>query len=335
MPSQAAGRPSERPAPWEHACPPWRLVRRKLSDLKIPGFTTEATESTETERHAKRQGSAGPLPSESSVTSVATGRSRGDDDIESLAASVAQHGLLVPVLIEPNGTVRGGVRRLAALGALGREEVECLIMPPGTDPELAHLVENMQRKDLSPVEEARAFRHVLDRTGWRQVRLARELGISEARVSLALNLLDAPSEVLASVERHEQSAYDVECAFSKAGRRDGRAEEMTRRAEEIKRRVHSGDVVPARFSATGVRVPTRRLPEGIRARAFTDRVEIAFTTTEEELPLAELDRAGGLAAALKTALGASEGQVIAALREARSKALYLDGETEQPAEQGD
>jgi ParB/RepB/Spo0J family partition protein len=253
-------------------------------------------------------------------------------EIEDLAASVREHGLLMPVLIEPDGAVRGGVRRLAALKSLGRRETECLIIPPscslGSDPALVQLIENLQRTDLSPVEEARAFRRILDRTGWRQVRLARELGISEARVSLALNLIEAPPEVVESVERGEESAYTVKCAFSKKGRRDGRADQIRRRAELMERRVRSGDIVPARFASAAVRVPKQRLPEGVRARAFTDRIELTVALGEDAFPLARVTSlADAVRGALKAALGGSEGPVITALREARAKALLLDGES--------
>ena len=296
MPEQlAAARlssPKSAQTPWEHTCPPWRLDRRKLSDLKIPPDMPRAE--------------AG--------------------QIDDLAASIKGHGLLVPVLVEPDGTVRGGVRRLAALKSLGRREAECLIIPPGTDTALVQLVENLQRTDLSPVDEARAFRRVLDRTGWKQVRLARELSVSEAHVSLALSMLDAPPEVLESVERGQDSAYAVQCAFSKAGRRDGRA-------ERIRQRVHCGNVVPARFCSTGVRVPARHLPEGVRARVFADRIQFTFTARERAFPLSKLNTISaltkGLTAALDAALGSSEPERIAALvtglNEARSKALRMDG----------
>lgn len=329
MPAQAG---VASPAPWQHTCPPWRLDKRKLSDLKIPPDAPRTLVARPVEPSS---GEAGGKPD-----GKPDGKPAGKPDwvMDPLAASIKEHGLLVPVLIEPDGTVRGGIRRLAALKSLGRLESECLIIPPGTDPALVQLIENLQRTDLSPVEEARAFRRVLDRTGWKQVRLARELGISEAHVSLALNMVKpegATPEVLEAVERGQESAYAVQCAFSKAGRRDGRA-------EEVRRRVRLGDVRRARFSSAitaGVRVPARRLPEGIRARVFTDRVEVAFVAREEIFPLSKLPGpdglegleglTNGLAKALRAALGGSGPQataaLIAGLREARRKVLRMDG----------
>jgi ParB/RepB/Spo0J family partition protein len=295
---------------------------RRLSDRKIPLRGPPGLSDRKIRRGTPREpagrGGAGTGP-----------------DLECLAASIEEHGLLVPVLIEPDGTVCGGARRLAALRSLGRESAECLIIPPGTDPALTRLIDNVQRRDLTPLEEAHAFRRILDHTGWKQVRLARELGISETRVSLALNLVKpngAPPEVLAAIERGEKSAYTVKCAFSEAGRRDGRAQQIEEGLERAGGA--GGDVVHVRFCPTGVRVPARCLPEGFRARAFPDRVEVAFTLSEDDFPLSRLPRpdrlADGLAKAVGAALGRSEPQamkaLIAGLREAHAKALRMNGE---------
>jgi len=240
-------------------------------------------------------------------------------DIGALAESVAEHGLLVPVLIEPDGTVRAGARRLEALRRLGRDEAECLLLPAGTDPAVAQLVENIQRKGLTPVEEARAFRALLERTGWSQARLARELGITPSRVSLALNLLSAPPEVQASVDSGEASAYAVKSSFGRRGRRDGRA-------RAIAERVRSGRVVHAHFGAASSRVPSRELPPGIRARAFADRVEITFVLADAAF---DLEGAAALAQTLVGILGDAEAEVMRALRRARRALLDLDGHAEE------
>jgi len=280
-----SGRSPEAPGPVAAGlggpiCPPWRLVRRSLEDLRLPADAPRAELG----------------------------------DLDALRESVARHGLLVPLLIEPDGTVRAGARRLAALRALGRQDAECLLLPPGAQPGVVQLVENLQRKGLAPVEEARAMRALLDATGWSQARLARELGVSPARVSLSLNLLAAPPEVQAQVDSGDSSAYAVASAFGRRGRADGRA-------ERVAARIREGRPVRAGFAPASARVSARELPRGIRARAFADRVEITFTVWDES---AGLEGLMSLVEAFRSALGDREAACISALRKARARLAELD-----------
>jgi ParB/RepB/Spo0J family partition protein len=289
---QAAGPGKPGFEPWS-GCPPWRLVRRKLSELRLPDD-----------------------------------RPRSDaGDVEALARSVEEHGLLVPILIEPDGTVRGGARRLAALRKLGRDAADCLVLPPGSDPAIAQLVENLQRKDLSPIEEARGFKALLERTGWSQAHLARELGIAPSRVSLALNLLDAPEEVREAVEAGQESAYAVKTAFSLRGRADGRA-------ERVERRVREGALRRAHFGQASARVSARELPEGVRARAYADRVEITFVVGD---PSPGLEAVRDIVGTVASLLAGREEETLDALRRAKarlvgSKTDMAGSEPRQPDE---
>lgn len=268
----------------------WRLSRRKLSALRRP---------------------ADPLREESG-------------DIESLGESIAQHGLLVPILIEPDGTVRAGNRRVEAMRArlsaatpvrAGDPEVECLVLPPGTDPAVAQIVENIQRKELTPIEEAKAYRALIANAKWSKSRLAREIGVSPSRVTARLNLLDAPMHVQAKVESGEANAWVVADAFSKRGRRDGRA-------VAVSERLRSGDAVRARYAPASVRVPVAALPDGIRAKVFRDRVEITITLRDDTPDLSGLGR---ISEAVSAPVSAAATTVLAALRAARRRALELDG----------
>jgi ParB family chromosome partitioning protein len=243
-------------------------------------------------------------------------RPRSDaGDVDSLARSVEEHGLLVPILIEPDGTVRGGSRRLMALRKLGRDAADCLVLPAGSDPRVAQLVENLQRKDLSPVEEANAFRALLDRTGWSQARLARELGLTPARVSLALNLLDVPEEVREAVESGAESAYSVKTAYSRKGRSDGRA-------ERIAGRVREGALRRSHFFQESARVSARELPDGVRARAYSDRVEITFVLRDDSRTLSSVHDVVGAVAML---LAGREDQTLEAVRRARARLTTPQG----------
>jgi ParB-like chromosome segregation protein Spo0J len=248
-------------------------------------------------------------------------------DIEALGESIAQHGLLAPLLIEPDGTVRAGRRRVEAMRARlstrptdagtgpADPDVECLILPPGVDPAVAQIVENIQRKDLTPLEEAKAYGSLIKATGWTQARVAREVGVPSTRVGSRLNLLDAPSHVQAKVESGEANAWVVADAFGKKGRREGRA-------EKVSERLRRGDAVRARFAPASVRVPAAALPENVRAKVFRDRVEITVILKDDTPDLSGLGR---VADAVRAPLAASAGAVLAALRSARARTLQLEG----------
>ncbi len=288
----------------------WRLARRRLSDLKLPA-------------DAVREDPDDP------------------ESTDSLRQSIAQHGLLVPLLIEPDGTVRGGSRRLAALRSLAEpaeqqaipgfekkppgdgsltnrwSEIECVILPPGTDPRLAELVENIHRKDLSPVEEAHAYSRLLATTGWTQTRLAKEMGLSDERVSRVLNLLRAPPEVQRQVESGEVSPEAIKRAYGS-------------RAERVREQVARGELIAVRYTEPSVRVPRRLLPEGLRARVFTDRVEMSIMLPDEVHTVftereTQKKRAIGLSEAIHKKLVTTEDDLLGCLREARRKVLELDG----------
>src|SRR5215468_12677192 len=91
---------------------------------------------------------------------------RGDVDssgLGELAASIGAQGVLQPLLVTPGGVVVAGHRRLAAARLAGLQEVPVVIrdLDPVQQQEIM-LVENLQRRDLSAVEEARAYQRLLD-----------------------------------------------------------------------------------------------------------------------------------------------------------------------------
>jgi ParB family chromosome partitioning protein len=117
---------------------------------------------------------------------------RGDVDasgLDELAASIGSQGVLQPLLITPEGVVVAGHRRLAAARLAGLQDEPAVIrdLDPMQQQEIM-LVENLQRKDLSPVEEARAYQRLLD-AGHTLAQLARRVGAPSARITARLALL--------------------------------------------------------------------------------------------------------------------------------------------------
>lgn len=142
-----------------------------------------------------------------------------EDEIRELADSIRQVGLLQPLLVRPvdgGYELVAGERRLRAAKQAGLDRVPALVVE--VDPhsqQLLALVENLQRKNLSAVEEARCLEDLLDKTGWSQGELAKRLGRSQAAVANKIRLLKLDPEVQELVvsgrlsERHARSLLSV------------------------------------------------------------------------------------------------------------------------------
>ena len=118
-----------------------------------------------------------------------------------LAASIAEHGLLQPIAVRPHGVGRylivAGERRWRASRMAGLTEVP-VIVKDVTDEQAMELalVENLQREDLDPVEEAAGIRELMTRCNLTQVQAAQKLGKSRSALANSLRLLNLPENVL-------------------------------------------------------------------------------------------------------------------------------------------
>jgi len=129
-----------------------------------------------------------------------------------LAESIARHGVLQPLLVSEDGAngyvVIAGERRWRAAQAAGLKTVPAVIRERlGARDELAlALVENLQRRDLSPLEEARAFEHLRSEHGLSQAEIADQVGMDRSTVANSLRLLRLPEEIQELVETGRLSA---------------------------------------------------------------------------------------------------------------------------------
>lgn len=127
-------------------------------------------------------------------------------EIESLADSVKKDGLLQPVVVRPAGAgfyqIVAGERRWRAAKLAGLARVPVIIREVEDKKmlELA-LVENIQRRDLNPMEKARAFKQLMTLNGWTQEQLADSLGLGRPTVANFVRLLELPPEVQETVSR--------------------------------------------------------------------------------------------------------------------------------------
>ena len=122
--------------------------------------------------------------------------------LEELTASIRERGILQPLLVRPHPTLPGryqiiaGERRWRASQAAGLHEVPALIRElTDVDAMAAGLVENLQRQDLNPIEEAEGFRRLLDEFGISQELVGQAVGKSRVHVSNTLRLLNLPEVI--------------------------------------------------------------------------------------------------------------------------------------------
>ena len=139
-------------------------------------------------------------------------RKRFDEvELQALADSIAQHGLLQPLAVRDMGNgyyqIIAGERRWRACRLAGLSEVPVTVVEADdrTVMELA-LVENLQREDLNPMEEAEGYRVLLEEYGLTQEQAAQQVGKSRSAVANALRLLTLSDEVRALVENGELTA---------------------------------------------------------------------------------------------------------------------------------
>jgi ParB family chromosome partitioning protein len=130
--------------------------------------------------------------------------------LEELAASIREHGLIQPLIVrraEAGGyTLIAGERRWRAAQRVGLAEVPVVVKEatPQAMLEIA-LIENIQRADLNPLEEALAYHQLMDEFGLTQEAVADRVGKARSTVANAVRLLDLPDEVKQAVNRGEIS----------------------------------------------------------------------------------------------------------------------------------
>jgi ParB family transcriptional regulator, chromosome partitioning protein len=126
-----------------------------------------------------------------------------EEALAELAASIAEHGVLQPILVTE--TIDGyrlvaGERRVRASRLAGLERIPAVVreLADSAQLELA-LVENIQRQDLDALEEARAYRQLVDEFGYTQEKLAQRMGKARPTIANSLRLLDLDPEVQAAL----------------------------------------------------------------------------------------------------------------------------------------
>jgi len=134
-----------------------------------------------------------------------------EEKLEELAASIKEHGIVQPIVVRPikDGAYElvAGERRWRACKKLGHKTIPALVKEV-TEREMAEiaLIENIQREDLNPVEEAVAYKTLMEEYGLTQEELSARIGKSRPFIANTVRLLNLPAEVLEMLREGRLSA---------------------------------------------------------------------------------------------------------------------------------
>ena len=126
-----------------------------------------------------------------------------ENALQMLADSIREHGVIQPIAVrevpgfEENYEIIAGERRWRAAKMVGLDEIPAVILT-GDELKIAEmaLIENVQREDLNPVEEAMAYKTLIERFGLTQEAVAQQVGKSRSAVTNMLRLLELPDDIL-------------------------------------------------------------------------------------------------------------------------------------------
>ena len=134
--------------------------------------------------------------------------------ISALAQSIREHGILQPILVRPLPTgsyqIVAGERRWRAAKMLGLNEVPVTIKEM-SDIETAQIaiIENLQRENLNPIEEAEGYRDLIENYGMTQEQIAKMVGKSRSAISNAIRILSLPEAVHRMLESGDLSVGQI------------------------------------------------------------------------------------------------------------------------------
>ena len=142
-----------------------------------------------------------------------------DTSIDELATSTKRHGIIQPLVAESDGTggysIIAGERRWRAAQVAGLAEVPVIVREYGREKRMeVALVENVQRENLNPVDEAEAYRQLMEATGLTQEQVAERVGKSRPAVANSLRLLALPGEMMDALRSGTLSAGHARALLS-------------------------------------------------------------------------------------------------------------------------
>ncbi len=242
-------------------------------------------------------------------------RSFAEAPLEELAQSIREKGVLQPLIVSegPSGfELIAGERRLRAAARAGLTKVPVIVKCDVAHGELLELalIENIQREDLTAMEEARAYKRLIDDHGHTREELGKRLGKSRATISNTLRLLGLPQPIQQLVDAGELSEGHARALlrFSSSAEQIRYARRCVqhglsvREIEELAKRATAGSREPAQSRAGRGRPAATPLEDSltrelatkvrIRAKGAGGSIEIHYHSNEELTRLVDRLRAG-------------------------------------------
>ena len=199
-----------------------------------------------------------------------------DEHLEELVASIKEHGIIQPLIARQRGDkfeLIAGERRWRAAQKVGLTEAPVIIREASDQDvlELA-LIENLQREDLNPIEEANAFARLAREFGLRQEDIAQKVGKSRAAVANSMRLLDLHEQVQSWLTQERISVGHAKVLLSLKSR-----DEQMLLADIIIRRVltvrAAEKLVAQHFAQNGTTKPTRSGPSAAAVPALAPALQ--------------------------------------------------------------
>ena len=202
------------------------------------------------------------------------------EELAELADSIKQNGILQPLLVRKKGSgyeIVAGERRYQAAKAAGLSEVPVVIREISDDEvfKLA-LIENLQRSDLSPLEEAQGYRQLIKEKGLTQEELAKILSKSRSAITNTLRLLDLPEEVQGLVEEGKLTAGHARAILAVPSE-EGRIQ-LAQKVVEERLSVRQTESLASLFSVSMTDEPVRRAPVPQSFKRAARQIRLALDT---------------------------------------------------------
>ncbi|HBQ25669.1 MAG TPA: chromosome partitioning protein ParB [Syntrophomonas sp.] len=163
-----------------------------------------------------------------------------EESLKELASSLTEHGVLQPVLVREKGDryeIIAGERRWRAAQIAGLGTIPAIIrqLDDLQAGELS-LIENLQREDLTAVEEAQAYHQMIERYQYTQEMLAQKIGKSRSHIANTLRILNLPPSILEMIESKQLSAGHARAILSLPGQKEqlAAAREITARGLSVR-----------------------------------------------------------------------------------------------------
>lgn len=205
--------------------------------------------------------------------------------ITELADSIRQHGLIQPIVVRPmeeGYQIVAGERRWRACRMLGMSEVP-VVIKEFSDEETAQiaLIENIQRQDLNPVEEAAAYRALMDEYGMTQEALSKAVGKSRSAIANSVRLLNLPDEIVEMLKKGKLSAGQAKAIASADSEED--MLEIAKLAADGKITVRGIEKLAAEKSDKEVKEEKPSLPKTAEERSSLSYVTEMQISLEDHL----------------------------------------------------